>query len=93
MLFRSTFVNDTINEQEYVLNAERKTMADCSIQLFEGFVNEAEAELSLEVPLPGCVLKAGVGFKTEYTMETVRTKSVQEEMTWSVQSTVRVSDI
>lgn len=91
VLFRSTYVNDTDRQQEYQLVAERKTMSTCSFELFEGFVNEAEAELTIKIPIPGCASEAGAGFRHEYTMETCRTKTVQEEMNWSVQSTIKVS--
>ncbi len=90
VLFRSTFVNDTKNEQEYELNSERKTVSSCSFELFEGFVVEGEAEVSLSVPIPGCALEANAGFRSEYVLETVRTKNVQEEINWSVKSSIKV---
>lgn len=90
VVFKTTFVNDTDNEQDYQLMAERKTMSTCSFELFEGYVNEGQAELSVSVPIPGCALEAGAGFRTEYVLETTRTKSVQEEMNWNVQSNVKI---
>ena len=90
VLFRSTFINDTNKEQEYQLAAERKTMSTCSFELFEGFVNEGQAELSIKVPIPGCALEAGAGFRHEYVLESSRTKTVQEELNWSVQSTIKI---
>ena len=47
VLFRSTFVNDTDKEQEYQLMAERKTVSSCSFELFEGWVNEGMAAISI----------------------------------------------
>ncbi len=91
VLFRSTFVNDTEKEQTYQLQAERKTIASCSIELFEGWVNEGNGDVTLKVPLPGCVIEAGAGFKSEYSVENTTTKTVQEEMNWSVHSNVVVS--
>jgi len=93
VLFRSTFVNDTDNEQEYELNSERKTVSSCSFELFEGFVVEGEAEVTLSVPIPGCALEANAGFRSEYVLETTRTKTVQEEINWSVKSSVKVRGI
>ena len=83
-------MNDTDKEQEYQLVAERKTMSTCSLELFEGFVSEAEAELSVSVPVPGCALEAGAGFRHEYVLETTRTRTIQEELNWSVQSNIKV---
>lgn len=90
VLFRSTFINDTAGDQDYQLNAERKTTSSCSLEVVEGYVTEQSADLSLEIELPGCVLGAGAGFKQEYSLENTRTKSIQEEMTWSVQSNIKV---
>ena len=91
MLFRSTFINDTDKEQDYQLRAERSTVSSCNIEIFEGFVTEANASLSIEVPLPGCVLSAGTGFKHEYVLENTTSKSVEENLTWSVESNIKVS--
>ena len=91
VLFRSTFINDTNKEQEYQLAAERKTMSTCSFELFEGFVNEGQAELSISVPIPGCALEVGAGFRHEYVLENTSSKTVQEEMNWSLQSNIKVS--
>ena len=90
VLFRSTFINDTNKEQEYQLAAERKTMSTCSFELFEGFVNEGQAELSISVPIPGCALEVGAGFRHEYVLENTSSKTVQEEMNWSLQSNIKV---
>ena len=73
--------------------AERKTMSTCSFEIFEGFVNEGEIELSVSVPIPGCALEAGAGFRHEYVLETTKTKSVQEEMNWSVQSNIKIPEM
>lgn len=90
VLFKSTFLNDTEKEQDYQLNAERKTISTCQFELFEGFINEGQIDLSLNIPIPGCALEAGAGFRHEYAMETTRTKSIQEEMNWSVQSNIKI---
>jgi hypothetical protein len=91
VLFKSTFVNDTTKEQEYLLRTERKTTSSCDIEIYEGYTTEGSLELALEIPLPGCVLKTGAGFKKQYTMENNTFKSVQEEVSWSIESNVRVS--
>ena len=57
------FLNDTINDQDYNLKAERKTTSTCEFEIFEGYLTEGEANLSVEIPVPGCVLSAGGGFK------------------------------
>jgi hypothetical protein len=47
--------------------------------------------LELEVPLPKCVVEASTGFRREYTLEQSKDKQVEEELTWSVESNIKVS--
>ena len=91
VLFKSNYINDTVNEQEYQLRTERKTVSTCDIEIFEGYVTEVGAELKLEIPIPGCVLEGGSTFKYEYAIENTTTKSIEEEITWSVDSNIRVN--
>lgn len=91
ILFRSTFLNDTNREQEYNLKAERRTVSTCSFSIFEGYTTEQCASLELEVPLPKCVLEASTGFRKEYTLEQSKDKQIEEELTWSVESNIKVS--
>ncbi len=91
VLFRSTFINDTTKEQEYLLRTERKTTSSCDFELYEGYCTEGSLELSLEIPLPGCVLSAGSGLKRQYSLENAASKSFQEEVSWSIESNVKVN--
>lgn len=90
ILFRSTFLNDTNREQEYNLKAERRTVSTCSFSIFEGYTTEICGSLELEVPLPKCVVEASAGFRREYTLEQSRDKQVEEELTWSVESNIKI---
>ncbi len=90
ILFRSSFLNDTNREQEYNLKAVRRTVSTCAFSIFEGYTTEQCASLELEVPLPKCVIEASTGFRREYTLEQSRDKQVEEELTWSVESNIRV---
>lgn len=90
-LFRSTYVNDTDNDQEYQLRTERRTTAVCEIEITKGFVNEASAECAIEIPIPCCVAEVGAGFKREYSLENKTSKNIEEEIVWSVESVIKVS--
>lgn len=90
ILFSSQFVNDTKHEQEYLLRTERKTTSTCEIQISEGYVSERSGDISLEIQLPGVVAEAGAGFKHEYSIEKGLSKTIQEEMSWSIESNVKV---
>ena len=85
-----TLINDTTKEQEYQLRTERKTASTCDIELYEGYVAEGSLDLSLDIPIPGCVLKTGTGFKRQYSLENSTSKSFSEEVSWSVESVVKV---
>lgn len=90
ILFRSTFLNDTDREQQYNLKAERRTVSTCSFSIFEGYTTEQAASLELEVPLPSCVLESSTGFRREYTVEQSKDKQIEEELTWAVESNIKV---
>ncbi|CAF0772600.1 unnamed protein product [Brachionus calyciflorus] len=90
VLFSSQFVNDTNYDQEYLLRTERKTTSTCQINISDGYVCEKSGDLSLEVQLPGVVTEAAAGFRHEYSVEKGLSKSVEEEMTWSIESNVKV---
>ncbi len=68
----------------------RRTVSTCAFSIFEGYTTEQCASLELEVPLPKCVIEASTGFRREYTLEQSRDKQVEEELTWSVESNIRV---
>ena len=91
ILFRSSFLNDTNREQEYNLRAERRTVSTCSFSIFEGYTTEQCVSLELEVPLPKCVVEASTGFRRQYTLEQSKDKQVEEELTWAVESNIKVS--
>jgi hypothetical protein len=92
VLFRSTFENDTDHDQDYQLRTERRTTSTLSFELFEGVITEVGIDLSFEIPIPHCVINAGAGFRREYAMENTTTKSVEEEMSWSVESNIKVKN-
>lgn len=47
-------------------------------------------DVSLEIELPGFIASAGAGFRQEYSLENTTTKSIQEEMVWSIESNIKV---
>ncbi|CAF0770528.1 unnamed protein product [Didymodactylos carnosus] len=93
ILFRSSFLNDTTREQEYNLRAERRTVSTCSFSIFEGYTTEQSVNLEIEVPLPKCVIEASTGFRREYTLEQSRDKQIEEELTWSVESNIKIPSL
>ena len=89
-LFRSTFVNDTEYEQEHKLRTEGRTTAVCEIEISKGYVTEGLADFSLEIPIPEYVSQLFAGFKQEYTINNKTLNKFEEEITWSVESNIKV---
>jgi hypothetical protein len=89
-IFRSTYVNDTEYEQEHKLRTEGRTMAICEIEISKGYVTEGSADFSLEIPIPEYVAEVGAGFKREYTINNKTSNKFEEEISWSVESNIKV---
>jgi hypothetical protein len=93
ILFHSTFLNNTDFEQEQQLRVERRTISTCSFNITEGYTNESSASLELEIPMPKCVFEGSTGFRQEYKLEQSRDKQIEEELTWSIESNIKVSQM
>ena len=89
-LFRSTYVNDTKYEQEHQFCTEGRTTAVCEIEISKGYFIDGSSDFCLEIPIPGCVAEVGAGFKREYSMGNRTSKNFAEEITWSVESNIKV---
>ncbi|VDO97121.1 unnamed protein product [Soboliphyme baturini] len=88
LLFRTYFVNKTNQEQEYSFKAERVTRSACTVIIEQGLTRGAEFGLKLATPCE--VLEANAGFKREITLANIDEDTVEEEMTWGVDSALRV---
>uniref|UniRef100_A0A0R3RUL8 Ig-like domain-containing protein n=1 Tax=Elaeophora elaphi TaxID=1147741 RepID=A0A0R3RUL8_9BILA len=87
-LFKSTFTNTTEREQEYSFKTERSTRSAATVIVEKGVCRGVEMALKLKTP--GEVVEANAGFSTELTVMNIGENTIEEELVWGVDSTVRV---
>ncbi|EFO21519.2 LIN-24 Like family member [Loa loa] len=87
-LFKSTFTNTTEREQEYSFKTERSTRSAATVVVEKGVCRGVEMALKLKTP--GEIVEANAGFNTELTVINIGENTIEEELGWGVDSTVRV---
>ncbi|VDM50878.1 unnamed protein product [Toxocara canis] len=88
VLFKSTFTNTTEREQEYSFKTERATRSAVTVAVEKGVCRGVDMELKLKTPCE--IVEANAGFHNEVSVVHVGENTVEEELTWGVDSTVRV---
>ena len=89
VLFQTTFANRTENDQTYSFRTERTTRSTCTITLENTFTQGYETSIGLK--LPNEILEANAGFSREVSLSNSREQTIEEEMTWCVDSEVSVN--
>ncbi|CAF3455236.1 unnamed protein product [Rotaria sp. Silwood1] len=89
ILFKTYFSNNTDREQEYSLRAQRSTITTLNFIFMRGFTKEKEGCVTFK--LPNEVLEIGGGLRHEQRVEYGRDSTFETQMTWSADSTIRVS--
>ncbi|VDN60379.1 unnamed protein product [Dracunculus medinensis] len=87
-LFKSTFTNTTEREQEYSFKTERSTRSSVTVAIEKGICRGVELALKLKTPCE--ILEANAGFQNEISVYHIGENTTEEELTWGVDSTVRV---
>lgn len=88
VLFQTKFHNNTDDFQEYTLRTERTTCSTCETSLEHGFTRGYEMSVTLKSP--GEILEASAGYHNEETLTNSAGQTFEEEMTWGVESLIRV---
>lgn len=88
-LFRTYFTNKTDKEQEYSFKTERVTRQSCSFSFYKGFRREKEGSISFKLPYD--VVELAAGLRSEQSVECGKDKTNEEEITWGVDSNVKVA--
>lgn len=87
-LFRTYFTNKTDQDQEYSFKTERTTRQSCSFTFIKGFSREKEGSISFKLPYD--VVELAGGIKSEQSIECGKDQTNEEEITWGVDSLIKV---
>ncbi|ELU17582.1 hypothetical protein CAPTEDRAFT_225999 [Capitella teleta] len=88
VLFRTFFTNETDQEQEYSFKTERTTSSSCEVQLERAVTIGEEVGLNLKTPCE--VLEVSAGFHREVSVTKSQGQEFEQEMTWGVDSAIKV---
>uniref|UniRef100_A0A915BAW8 Uncharacterized protein n=1 Tax=Parascaris univalens TaxID=6257 RepID=A0A915BAW8_PARUN len=88
VLFKSTFTNSTDREQEYSFKTERSTRSTVTVSVEKGVCRGVDMELKLKTPCE--IAEANAGFRNEVSVVHIGENCIEEELSWGVDSTVRV---
>lgn len=87
-LFRTYFINNTNQEQEYSFKTERTTRQSCGFSFTKGFSREKEGGVTLKMPQD--IIEIGGGIRSEQFVECGKDQTKEEAITWAVDSIIKV---
>jgi len=88
VLFKTVFVNKTNQDQEYSFQTHRATRSSATVIVEKGFTVGMEFNLRLKTPCE--IVEANAGFKHEISVCNNGEETIEEELTWGVDSQVKV---
>lgn len=87
-LFRTYFTNKTDMEQEYSFKTSRVTRQSCGFTFIKGFMREKEGGVTFK--LPEDIIEIGGGIRSEQSVECGKDQTKEEEVSWGVDSMIKV---
>ena len=88
-LFRTFFTNRTESEQEYSFKTERTTRQSVGFTFNKGFSREKEGNITFK--LPQDIVEISGGIKSQQSIECGKDQTKEEEITWGVDSIIKVA--
>jgi hypothetical protein len=88
-VYRTNFTNNTDAEQEYSFMTERATRQVCTLTFTNGFALKNQG-FTIKFTMPKDILSLGGGVKREHSVEYGYDETKEQEVTWSVDSRIRV---
>ncbi|CAH1778108.1 unnamed protein product [Owenia fusiformis] len=88
VLFCTTFMNKTQDAQTYSFKSERTTRSSCTIEVENGYTMGMEMSVKLATPCE--IFEANAGFNREMTLTNYEGQTIEEELTWGVDSQIKV---
>lgn len=90
LLFSTEFTNRTDASQMYSFRADRTTRSSCSVVIEQCYT--FGVDMNVRLATPNDLLELNVGFKREMALTNSETETIEEEMTWGVDSQIEVKE-
>jgi len=88
VLFQTVFRNNTAAQQEYTMRTEKTTRSTCTTSMETAYTKGIDMCVTLKTPCE--VFEANAGFHREMTLTNSEGQSIEEEITWGVESHINV---
>ena len=88
ILFQTKFTNNTQDGQEYTLKTEKTTRSSCTTEIETSYTKGIEMCVNLKTP--GEIFECNAGYSRELTLTNNDGETLEEELTWSVESLIKV---
>jgi len=88
ILFETTFTNNTSGDQEYTMRTEKTTKSSCSTNIETGYTKGVDMCITLKTPCE--IFEANAGFHREMSLTNATGETIEEEITWGVESHINV---
>ena len=88
VLFRTFFTNRTSQDQEYSFRTSRVTSSTCDVVMEQCYTIGYEMNISLKTPCE--VFEANAGFHRELSLTKATGQSIEQELSWEVDSQIKV---
>ena len=89
VLFKTMFRNNSESPQDYTMKTEKTTRSSCTTNMETSYTKGIEMCVSLKTPCE--VFEGNAGFHSELTLTKAEGETIEEELTWGVESHIKVN--
>jgi len=88
ILFQTKFTNDTEYDQEYTMHTSKTTGSTCETFIENSYTKGIDMCVTLKTPCE--VFEMNAGYHREMTLTNSQGQTIEEEVTWGVESQIKV---
>jgi len=88
VLFKTMFRNNSRSVQDYTMRTEKTTRSSCTTSMETAYTKGIDMCVTLKTPCE--VFEGNAGFHSELTLTKAEGETIEEELTWGVESHIKV---
>lgn len=88
VLFQTKFTNDTGHDQEYTMHTSKTTRSSCETVIENSYTKGYDMCVTLKTPCE--IFEMNAGYHREMSLTNCQGETLEEELTWSVDSQIKV---